>query len=158
MPAPKITMANATWFRTALGFVISPISPGLLSVLLVEPFHVGEFGRREFSEATWVIGLFAVLGYPVAVAFGLPLYVFLRARGWTSLVVYIIAGALLVLLVYVVYVLLPEYFSIGLQGVLTKFSNTALVHLPSAMICGAVATLAFWLIARPDRMFRRRAA
>jgi hypothetical protein len=66
------------------------------------------------------------------------------------LLVYIAAGALLGLVVYLIYVLLAEYFSKGLWGFAAKFSNTAQIQVPLAMICGAVAALVFWLIARPD--------
>jgi uncharacterized membrane protein len=146
-------MANAAWFRTVLGFLVAPLSPGLLAVILAAPFRVGAvgFGPRELSEAAWIIGLAAVLGYPVAVVFGAPLYVFFRSRGWNGLVVYIAAGALLGLVIYVIYVLFAEYTSNGLWGLTTKFSNTAAVQIPLVMICGAVAALVFWLIARPDR-------
>jgi hypothetical protein len=146
-------MTNSVWLRTVLGFVIAPITPGLLAVMLAAPFRVGAtgFGLRELSEAAWIIGLSAVLGYPVAVVFGAPLYVFFRSRGWNGLLVYIAAGALLGLVIYVIYVLLAEYTSNGLWGLTTKFSNTASVQIPLVMVCGAVAALFFWLIARPDR-------
>ena len=84
-------MANSEWFRTILGFVVAPISPGLVAVILAAPFRVGasRFGLRELSEATWIIGLSAALGYPVAVVFGVPLYIFLgRVAGtacWSTL-------------------------------------------------------------------------
>jgi hypothetical protein len=103
------------------------------------------------SESAWIGGLAAVLGYPVAFVFGVPLYVFLRWRGWNGLPVYVTAGALLGLAVYGLYVLLPAYSSNGLWGMTTKFSYTALVHIPLVMVCGIVAALCFWLIARPDR-------
>ncbi len=146
-------MAHSVWLRTVLGFLIAPISPGLLAVILAAPFRVGAtgFGLRELSEAAWIIGLSAVLGYPVAVVFGAPLYVFFRSRGWNGLPAYIAAGALLGLVIYAIYVLLAEYSSNGLGGLATKFSNTVQVQVPLVMICGAVAALVFWLIARPDR-------
>jgi hypothetical protein len=122
-------------------------------VILAAPFRVGAsgFGVRELSEAAWIIGLSAMLGYPVAVVSGAPLYIFFRSRGWNGLPVYIAAGALLGLVIYVIYVLLAEYSSNGLWGLATKFSNTTLVQIPLVMICGAVAALFFWLIVRPDR-------
>jgi uncharacterized membrane protein YcfT len=97
-------MTHSVWFRTVLAFLIAPITPGLLAAILAAPFHVGAtgFGLRELSKAAWIIRLSAMLGYPVAVVFGLPLYVFLRARGWNGLVVYIAAGALLGLVIYVI--------------------------------------------------------
>lgn len=67
------------------------------------------------------------------------------------MLVYIAAGGLLGLLIYLIYVLLPEYSSNGLRGLATKFANTALVQIPLVIVCGAVAALFFWLIARPDR-------
>jgi hypothetical protein len=146
-------MTNSMWLRTILGFLIAPITPGLLAVILAAPFRVGAsgFGLRELSEAAWAIGLSAVLGYPIAVVFGVPLYVFFRSRGWNALTVYLIAGALLGLVIYVIYVLLAEYSSNGLWGLAAKFSNTAQIQIPLVTINGAVAALFFWLIVRPDR-------
>lgn len=69
-----------------------------------------------------------MLGYPIAVVFGAPLYVFFRSRGWNGLLVYLVAGALLGLVIYVIYVLLAEYSSNGLWGLTTRFSNTAMVQ------------------------------
>ncbi len=138
--------------RTLLGFLIAPISP-VLVMGIFGVFRIGAtgFGPRELSETAWIVGLAAVLGYPVAFIFGAPLYVFLRWRGWNGLPVYIATGALLGLVLYGLYVLLPEYSSNGLRGMATRFSNTALVQIPLVVICGAVATVVFWLIARPDR-------
>lgn len=79
------------------------------------------------------------------------MYALFRLRGWNGLLVYVTAGALLGLLIYLIYVLLAEYSSSGFWALATKFSNTARVQIPLVMICGAVAALSFWLIARPDR-------
>lgn len=146
-------MANSAWLRTILGFLVAPVSPGLLAVILAAPFRAGTsgFGPRELAEAAWIIGLSAVLGYPIAIVLGVPLYVFFQSRGWRGLLVYIIAGALLGLVIYLIYVLLAEYSSNGLWELAAKFSNTAQVQIPLVMICGAMAALFFWLIARPDR-------
>lgn len=104
-------MTNSMWLRAVLGFLVAPITPGLLAAILAAPFRIEAigFGLRELSEAAWIIGLSAVLGYPVTVVFGVPLFIFLRSRGWNGLPVYVAAGALLGLVIYVVYVLLPEY-------------------------------------------------
>lgn len=71
-------MTNSVWLRTVLGFLIAPITPGLFAVVLATPFRVGAtgFGLRELSEAVWIIELSAMLGYPVALVFGAPLYFF----------------------------------------------------------------------------------
>jgi hypothetical protein len=49
-------MANSVRFRTVLGFVVAPITPGLLAVILAAPFRVGAagFDLRELSEAAWI--------------------------------------------------------------------------------------------------------
>lgn len=147
-------MADSAWFRTIVGFLVAPIAPGLLAAILAAPFRAGTgvFGLRELAEAAWIIKLSAALGYPIAIVLGVPLYVFFRSRGWNGLLIYIAAGALLGLIVYLIYVLLAEYSSNGLWGLAEKLSNTALVYIPLGMICGAVAALCFWLIARPDRI------
>jgi hypothetical protein len=146
-------MLNSVWLRTILGFLLAPISPGLLAVILVTPFRsgAGVFGLRELAEAAWIIKLSGALGYPIALVLGVPLYIFFRSRGWNGLLTYIAAGALLGLIIYLIYVLLAEYSSNGLWGLAEKFSNTAKVYIPLGMICGALAALFFWLIVRPDR-------
>ena len=147
-------MANLAWLRTIVGFFVAPIAPGLLAVILTAPFRArtGILGLRELAEAAWIIKLSAALGYPIAIGLGVPLYFFFRSRGWNGLLIYIAAGALMGFVIYLVYVLLAEYSSNGLWGLAEKFSNTATVYIPLAMICGAVAALSFWLIARPDRI------
>ena len=144
-------MASFRLLRVLLGFFVAPISPGLLAVLLAALLRVGAsgFGVRELAEAAWIIGLSALLGYPVAVVFGGPLYIFFRSRGWNGLLTYISGGALLGFSIYLI-VLLSEYASSGLWGIAMTFSNTALFQIPFLMICGAVAALFFWLIVRPD--------
>lgn len=146
-------MMNSLWLRTILGFLVAPITPGLLAVILAASFRIGAtgFGVRELSEAAWIVRLSAALGYPIAIVFGAPLYIFLRWRGWNGLLVYLLAGAILGLVTYVIYVMFAEYSSGGLWGLAAKLSNTAQVQIPLATISGAVAALFFWLIARPDR-------
>lgn len=148
--------------RTIVGFIVAPIFPVLLLLILatlsrisVTGFGPREFsealGPRELSEAKWLIGLSAVLAYPIAIAFGVPLHIIFSSRGWSRCVVYVGAGAFQGLLVYLLYVLLPEYFANGWGGLTERFFHTALVQIPTVMICGATAAVVFWLIARPDR-------
>jgi hypothetical protein len=109
--------------RTLLGFLVAPISPGLLALIAALPHHIatGGFGARELSEVTWILKLAAVLSYPVAIVCGVPLYVLLRSRGWNGLLIYIASGALLGLIVYAAYVLLPEYAAGGPFGLAGRF-------------------------------------
>jgi hypothetical protein len=147
------SMANSGLLRTLLGLLLAPILPGLLIVILVAPFRPGisGFDPRALAEAAWIIKLSGILGYPIAIVLGIPSYIFFRSRGWNSLPIYVTAGALLGLLIYLIYIPLGSYSSNGLSGLSERFSNTARVYIPLGMIFGAIATLFFWLIARPDR-------
>jgi hypothetical protein len=148
-------MRLASWFRTVLGFVIAPIAPGMLVVVLTM-LRAGSdaLSARGFSGSAWIIGLSAVLGYPIAIVLGLPLHVFFRWRGWNALPIYLLSGAFLGLVVYSVYfasVLLNDDSASGLRALAQQLSHTAPQLIPAGMLSGAVAAASFWLIARPDR-------
>src|SRR5262249_55316297 len=102
----------------------------------------------------WIIGLSAVLGYPAAIAFGVPFYILLRWRGWNRLLTYVAGGASLGLVVYLTYfavVLLSDLLANRFTNLVEAISNTSPPVIPAGMISGAVAGTTFWLIARPDR-------
>jgi hypothetical protein len=148
-----IEMVDPRRVRTVLAFAVAPMSSGLVAVMLALPFRAGAFlfepsGRFEVA---FIIALSAILGYPIAFVFGVPLYVFFRWRGWNGLLPYVIAGALLGLIPYFIYLLFGDYASGDMSAVFGRFSNTAPVYIPLGVVCGAVAGLVFWLIARPDR-------
>ena len=73
-------MANSVWLRTALGFVLAPLVPGILAVTLVLPFELSAtgIGHRQIAESVWIVGLSGLLGYPIALIFGLPAYLVLK--------------------------------------------------------------------------------
>jgi hypothetical protein len=71
---------SVVWFRLVLGFLVAPVFPGLLIALLAVIFG---FGKSD--EGIWVIKLSGMLGYPIAIVLGLPLYFFLSSRGWNGL-------------------------------------------------------------------------
>jgi hypothetical protein len=92
-------MTTVAWFRTALGFFVAPISPGVLAVVLGAAFRGGldPFAPSALAGAKWIIGLSALLGYPIAIGLGVPLYILFPWRGWNGLLVYVAAGAFLFL-------------------------------------------------------------
>jgi hypothetical protein len=57
------------WLRTSVGFLVAPISPGLL-IGIPAVF----FGKA--SEGLWIIKFSGLLGYPIAIILGIPLYLF----------------------------------------------------------------------------------
>ena len=144
-------MAKPQWIRPLTGFLVAPILPGVLLVLIVAMINARTFDYRELVETEWILGLFAVLTYPVSVVVGLPLYLLFRSRGWNGLLLHVAAGVLLGVIVYVTYYLLPNYTSGGFLLMEDAFLNTVLIYLPLGMIYGAITALLFWLITRPDR-------
>lgn len=146
-------MTGATWIRGGIGFLVAPISPGLLAVAISLIFRAASssIGAREVSEAAWLIGLSAVLGYPTAIILGVPAYLVLKWRRWNGPLVYVMAGALLGVMVYLVFGLLPHFNSGGFGALKERLYFTADTHLPAGVLCGALAAFVFWLVARPDR-------
>jgi hypothetical protein len=149
-------MTTAAWFRTIVGFLVAPISPGVLVVVVAVLLGFGSdaFATRGLAGAAWIVGLSAVLGYPVAFALGLPLYILFRWCGWNGLPIYVAAGAFLGFVVYLVYAvarLLGDESINGLANLAAKLLTTSPQLIPAGIISGAVAALSFWLIARPDR-------
>lgn len=129
--------------RTLAGFIVAPISPALL-------LAIGSVFFGKFGEGLWGIGFAALVGYPVAIVLGVPIYFFLRWRGWVGFWVYVAAGVLLGALIYLAYIP-PVTHLDGVLRIDAGKLKTAPWWLLLGMICGIVATVCFWLIARPDR-------
>lgn len=110
----------------------------------------------------WYLKLSAVLGYPVAVLLGLPLYFVYRHYRRTSFIVYIATGLALgcvpwlasIIPSLVVAVVTPGYHFAesgnlyAAKGILLTF--------PVSALCGAIASASFWLIVRPDRVSNKQ--
>jgi hypothetical protein len=56
-------MSRTALFRTLAGFLIAPISPGLL-------LAIGALFTGKIGEGMWGIGFAALLGYPAALVLG----------------------------------------------------------------------------------------
>jgi hypothetical protein len=132
--------------RTVLGFVVAPLTP----TIVLMPFAIlaGIFGILFIAIAL----LFnVVFGYPIALIFGLPIYIFCQRRQWNSRVLYACGG------------FVPGLFGGGFAflGFLQQAASHGplnqyvwLVLLPfmaAGGILGGLSTICFWLIVRPDR-------
>jgi len=96
----------------------------------------------------------ALVGYPVAIAIGLPLHLLYVRICWRHLIVYLVTGALIgMLITWAIFVdaaVESLDLSIGLwEGFAPPIPITIL-----AGFFGALSAGVFWLIARPDRSFR----
>jgi hypothetical protein len=131
------------WLRTFLGVLVAPISPGLLfAVVLIVT------GNATVSDVPEIMMFLAMLGYTVAIFFGIPLYLFLSWRGWNGLLTYIMAGALLGGITFVpVFIYTFE----GWHGVGEALINPNYKESLWGLVGGVCMGLSFWVIARPDR-------
>ena len=131
--------------RTVVGFVLAPLAPGALISM-----------PALFDFQYWVVGFYlqlsALLGYPVAVVFGIPLALMMHRRHWTGIWSFACAGALLGGVAY----LFPHVWA-SISGGWTVYESmhaTIASLLPPGMSCGILASITFWLITRPDRQER----
>jgi len=95
--------------------------------------------------ARWYVEVSAKVGYPVTIVLGIPIYFLSKRKGWTRLADYALIGALLGIAAYFS-IFLPG-FLLGASGV-TYALGATLAALPIAAICGAIAGISFWLIAK----------
>ncbi len=127
--------------RLVLAFVIAPLVPGLLIALVGSSFFIERGSRIEPQDFYGLTAVSAVIGYPVALILGAPSYVLLRTLSLNSAWVYALAGIVFGGVLFAIYPLFP-----GFEHVMVDIGA-----LPIVMLLSAAATLAFWLIARPDR-------
>jgi hypothetical protein len=129
-------------YRTFVGFLLGPIVPGILFAC----DHFIEHGMYWKQGVILSLSLSAFFGYPVAIAWGIPLFLLMKRMGWSQLYHYIPIGAGLGVI--------AAFFadSDKLQySTLAEFARDHAHHLFFlGPIMGMIATLSFWLIARPD--------
>ncbi len=132
--------------RTMIGFIISPLAPGLLLTAVVAC-------ATEHAGAAWsVLFVSAALAYPAAIVVGVPMYVLFRRWGWSGWRTYIVAGPLLgiaALAGWSVSKRMGDWLGLSRETVFV-----APLFVAAVMICGMVAALCFWLIVRPDRIVK----
>ena len=86
----------------------------------------------------------AFASYPIALVFGVPMFLVMRWRRWQGWRAYLLAGAALGLLLFVLSLAVSEDGAEGLAGHLR-------IMLPFLVASAIAASLVFWLVARPDR-------
>lgn len=131
---------SRTILRTLLGFIIAPIALGLVIAVFS--------GLASGSPSFGFVIISALLGYPIAIVVGVPMYLFLRWRGWNGCWTYIAAGALQGGILYFLLILDPRYEGLERRiSIALQFAPLLMLFIP----CSMMATLCFWLIVRPDR-------
>lgn len=134
-----MSSSSSSFLRLAAGFAVAPIMPALVLAigLLVEG---SEHSRETLQYAPYA----AFASYPIALVFGVPMFVVMRRRQWDGWRAYLIAGLALGPLLFALSLVLSEEGAEGLAGQLR-------VMLPFLIASAVSAALVFWFIARPDR-------
>ena len=136
---------------------MSRILTAFLIAPLVVPVLLFPYLRGLLTTDLWfAVGLIvaAIVAYVGFAVIGIPAYLLLSARNWTSiwnsLVVGFFAGALMWLVFIAVFALLLEQGGAGILSSLTDMRTLKGVLWPGG-VAGAAVGAVFWLIARPDR-------
>jgi hypothetical protein len=137
--------------RPVIAFLVAPL---VVPLFLLPSLYSGM--PDKFWFAVTLIGA-TITAYAGTFFFGLPAYLFLRARKWTAFWIAPVLGFIAGSLAYCVFVvLLGLSFGNSLSSVMADFSNASGLRDLLSPIGpeGAVVGSLLWLIARPDRATR----
>ena len=138
--------------RLLCAIVVSPIVPGVAIWIL----NTATGGSS--SDYAW-IWLSAVIGYPILILLGLPLFYVCLKRNWLTLWHFLAFGGALGCLGFLtpvivgVVVALLENVPVGVvvaDSVESFGISKFIVYLPVCAASGMVAAVCFWVIARPS--------
>jgi hypothetical protein len=127
--------------REILGFALAPMVPALLVAL---PALL-----QADQRATAYMAFVAKVSYPVILLLGVPAYILTRSKGWTGLPVYVVLGALLGAIAYLVTFTVGPHLGASSRPMYAL--AVRMLYFPLELTYTAVALILFWLLARPDR-------
>ena len=149
-------MSAAPWWdnvRTPIAFLVAPSVVPLIVAVFVPA------GGPKDTAAAAVVAASAFVSYFGAFIFGVPTYLFLRARQltafWIAPVAGFIAGAMMLFVFLALFGLSLSNGSSAVGSALADpnlLSNALKVTGPLGALVGTI----LWLIARPDRRTRRQ--
>ncbi len=126
--------------RAVLGFALAPIAPALLAAIPV-------ILHGDQTPPPYITYLVKV-SYIAMLALGVPAYIGSLRRGWTGLPVYLLLGGVIGVAEYLfAYALGSPPRSSGILHALAA----RILFLPLDLASGVTSSIAFWLLARPDR-------
>jgi hypothetical protein len=136
-------------WRAPVGFLVAPLAVPLLMTWTMGP-------SSDSLGEMLVIVIGAGFTYIFSLLFGVPTYLFLRARQLTEFWVAPVAGAMIALVTW--HLLLTLFvLSVAPVSALPSLLGGPGMARPAMffMLSGAVVGAIFWLIARPDRVSGR---
>lgn len=133
------------FLRLLAGFMLAPLAP----VIALAAIAAGS-GSVGMVDTVPMFAWGAPIAYGAMLVLGVPSVAIARLKRWNGLWVYLIGGILVGLALSVVLMFLGP--SLG------SFRQTLMASLlgliPFLVGCSFLASAAFWLIARPDRLDR----
>lgn len=145
-----MTLHHSYRLRLLSAFVIAPITPAAL-VAVVLTICRASSGKGNVLEIVWFLKLGALLGYPIALACGLPLAFLFYRLHYKHPRIYVLTGGLLGAIDYFIYLLSEVAAHPTYANLVKHMRATASVLCPLGVTAGCIAGICFWLIARPDR-------
>ena len=137
--------------RRTFAFLVAPLAVPLF--VLVWSFA----GHLALGWRLTMVAIAAILSYSGTLAFGMPAYFLLKARGLTAAWIAGAVGFATVALMWLVFlVLFPLSLGQGFSGVRLGFADFHIVTdvvWPGGVL-GTIVGVLFWVIARPDRPLR----
>src|SRR5258706_1673273 len=131
--------------RFTLGVLVAPLIPGLLFGLPDELF------ARSSVGVVWALQFAAIAGYPPVIVVGAPLYWFTFRRRPATFWACVLIGLVLGSVAYVRF-----FIGISTDGQIIAWDGISrtLIFLPVSIFCGGLSAAGFWLIARPDKLWK----
>lgn len=130
--------------RIGLGFAFAPLTP----VVLLLAISLGS-GSIDWRQSLLLIEVGVPAVYVPAILLGVPAFALLRWRRWDGLVAYVVAGAVIGIIVWLgAGVVLPP----KPRGLAVSLAVQARGFLPLVLACSLAVSSAFWAMVRPDRL------
>jgi len=130
-------------YRTFVAFGIAPVSFGLLLAV------ISLFSAAPLT-GLWAIMFSGLIGYPIAIVVGLPIYLWFSRKGYVGILAY---AALSILISVIVIGYLVVWPAMPFDSSLNHAPRIALAAL--LVFASFFSVFTFWLIDRPDRRRER---
>lgn len=139
-----MSAAGKSSVRFWVGFLLAPIVPGLLFLLLSLFSNPG--------EGMWALKLSAMVGYPAMLVLGVPAHLLLNKRHWVSGGSYALTGGVIGAIVAAVLFGSVAVHNFSLIPDPGESMGPSVMIFIVASLLGALAGWFFWLVARPARV------
>jgi hypothetical protein len=135
----QVVARRGSIVRARLAFVLAPLWVPVIAVI--------------WMPSVTVLWISVVVGYGGMLILGLPIFLALRANGWTGGWIAVPVGVLCGMAMWMVTgALFALLLGQGLSGAYATMTDPGWRRgLLTAAVIGVAATVTFWLIARPDR-------